>query len=166
MFGGIEEVRKTAASLPPRGRLDISEMGGNGVPKQKRPLSVTIVAAYLMVSAFFAIVGLVVIAENPEIRRAMAQLVGSVTMLVSTISIVVDGVSAVAILRRREWGRQLWGWWTGAAILFDYLVLPTHWTRFVSFIMYGVVVFVLFRKPASKWFEDVPDDAELSKIFG
>jgi len=134
----------------------------------KRPLSLTLVAWYLIGSALFAVIGIAALYGSPLLPKATSRIPVPLALqwVVAGAQIVISIVSGVAILRRREWGRHLYGWSAGAMLVYDFLVSPARATNIISLLLYALVIFFLFRGPATRWFERGHGEDTLSRIFG
>lgn len=126
----------------------------------RRPASVTIVGALLIVLALFTIGGAIFAAlRGTTTDPAVAAIVRRATRLPPGIAGIVgdavalgDGIAGALILRRRLSGRRLYVAVAGAGLLFA--VADTRIIGFVVMqaLIYALFVFLLFRPAATLWF--------------
>jgi hypothetical protein len=119
-----------------------------------RPLSVTIIAWFLIVTSIFGAFGVWSSFNDPLAEQILAKspLPRSVHIAVSAGSIILNLVFGVALLKRQNWARYGYVGVGVAGIVFGYFTSPFVAVILLSVVFLVVVGFFLFRGPANDWF--------------
>lgn len=127
----------------------------------KRPLSVTIIAWYLIVSSVLSLLGSWYAADNPAAQQMMAlnPLPVSVQYLLMYGGLTLTVVAAVAMLKRRAWGRKVYLVWAVLGFLIGLLTTPVKIMLVPGVIILAVIAFFLLRPKANNYFAAQPAPA-------
>jgi hypothetical protein len=125
---------------------------------EKRPLSVTIIAWFLIVTSIFSIFAFWSSFNNPVAAQIMAQspLPRSVHMALAGFSIVFNLIIGAALLKRQNWARYAYVALGVLGIVLGFFTSPLKSAILLSLIFLAVITFFLFRKPANYWFRGTP----------
>ena len=120
----------------------------------QRPLSVTIIAWFLIVTTIFGALGTWNAFNDPIAEQVLAKspLPQSLHIAVSVASLILNFVFGVALLKRQDWARYGYVGISLAGMLFGYFTSPFVSVILLSGIFLAIVAFFLFRKPANDWF--------------
>jgi hypothetical protein len=120
----------------------------------KRPLSVTIIAWFLIVASLYSAFTFSSTFNNPIAQQILAQspVPRSVLMAISAFNLVLNLVVGVALLKRQDWGRYVYVAFGLIGIVVGFFTSPIRSVILISIIFLAVFAFFLFRKPANDWF--------------
>lgn len=121
----------------------------------KRPLAVTLIAWFTIVSSVLGALNMLQARSNPmvqELMRQSALSIGVQTTL-AFIGFAVSLIAAVAMLRRRDWGRWLLVGYSVLGLLIGLVTSPFKGLILFSGVLIAVYAFFLFRDPADRWFK-------------
>lgn len=125
--------------------------------KHTRPLSVSIIAWYLIVTSVITILSLPSSLSNPVAQKMMEGTSISPTMviLMSIIGILVNIVSGIGMLKAKEWGRKTYFIGTPLLILFGLISYTFKFALFqiMAIVVYSLVVYFLTRKVVLAYFQ-------------
>ena len=125
---------------------------------QQRPLSLTIIAWFLIVTAVISVFSSLSMGSNPMTAKLLAQspLPISAHIAFALVGALVTLVSGYGILKGYDWSRWLYIGWSVIGFVFSFVTV-----RIISIIVLGiffflVIAFFLFRPAANRWFERAP----------
>jgi hypothetical protein len=120
----------------------------------RRPLSVTIIAWFLIVTSIISVFTFWSAFYTPMAEQILAQspLPRSVHMGMTIFSLVLNLLIGVALLKRQNWARYLYVGFGLFGIAFGLVTSPVKSILFLSVIFLAVIAFFLFRRPANEWF--------------
>lgn len=132
-----------------------------------RPLSVTIVAWFLIVSGALSAIMTPMHLNDPMFRNMMAgsPLPFEVHIAISAIAALVTLVCGVGVLKGKDWARLVYAAWAVVGLLIGLFASLAPSLALLGLVMNGVILFFLFRAPANRFFgrsyfgrgsEDVP----------
>ena len=120
----------------------------------KRPLSLTIIAWFLVVFALLGLYGAVTMGSNPLVMKMIEQ--SGVSLLFeqawSVIGCVVTLAVAYGIFKGQPWSRVLYVVWGIIGIVVGYFISPTPLVLMLSVVILIVISAYLFRDRANEWF--------------
>ena len=124
----------------------------------KRPLSVTIIAWFLIVSSVLSVFTFWTTLNSPMGQQILAQspLPRSVHMAFAAFGLVLNLVIGVALLKRQNWARYLYVGFGLLGIVMGLVTSPIKAVVLLSVIFLAVIAFFLFRKPSNDWFAGAP----------
>ena len=120
----------------------------------KRPLSVTIIAWFLIVTSIVSVFTFWSAFHSPMTERVMAAspLPRSVHIGFAAFSLVLNLVIGVALLKRQNWARYLYVGFGLFGIAFGLATSPIKSLLLLNVVFLAVIAFFLFRRPANEWF--------------
>ncbi|MEW6624949.1 MAG: hypothetical protein AB1420_17805 [Bacillota bacterium] len=120
----------------------------------KRPLSVSFIAWYIILSNAFSLASTFTLLRNPEIRDAFSSMGMSPTLLLSLslVSAVIVVALGIAILSGFNWGRIAYLIYYPVTTLAFWKILSLPNTHLNGLILYIVILFFLTRRPANEFF--------------
>jgi hypothetical protein len=131
-----------------------------------RPTSVTVIAWILIVVGCLALITTTfsLSLSNPQVRDLMARspIPIPVQYVISYAGLAVMIASGVGMLKGQNWARLLYVIWTAVSILLGLATAPVRVMLIPGVILYGVIVFFLFRPKANQYFteSEAPPAAE------
>lgn len=121
---------------------------------QKRPLAVTIIGWFLIVTSLFTLFSTLSMSSNPMVEEMLAKspLPASVHQAIGLASGVIALVCGYGILRGFNWARFLYLAAGVVGLLFNLVTVPMITIIVMGIVMLAVIAFFLFRPDASAWF--------------
>ena len=121
---------------------------------EKRPLSLTIIAWFLILGGLFGAFSALTMASNEMAMQMMADSGMSLRFqqALAVIGAVVAVVSAYGIFKGLPWSRVLDVGWSIVAIVIGLLTSPFKGMMMLSVLFVAVIAFFLFRPEADSWF--------------
>lgn len=120
----------------------------------QRPLSITIIAWFLILSSVWGVYSIWTTQDNPLLQQlaAASPLPPSVQLVLQLINAVTGIIFGAAILKGRDWGR--WGFiaWSLVWTVVAFFISPVKAMVLFALLMTAVFAFFLYRKPANAWF--------------
>ena len=120
----------------------------------KRPLSLTIIAWFLVVTALFGLYGAATMGSNPLVMKMIEQ--SGVSLLVEqvwgAIGSVVTLAVAYGIFKGQPWSRVLYVVWGIIGLVVGYFISPMPLVLMLSVVFLIVISAFLFRDRANEWF--------------
>lgn len=121
-----------------------------------RPTSLGIVCWLLIVLGVLGGVSVLwshSLATNPKVMALMARspVPLAAQEAVGLLSCIIEVVAGVLMLRRIAAGRLLYVVWGAFGILFALWTSPVTAAAIPGIVIYALIVFFLFRRPASAW---------------
>jgi len=119
-----------------------------------RPTSVTVVAWLLMLFTGFSLLMSLAMIGNPAVQELARQspLPLWLQYVLQGAGTIVVVVSALAMLKGRNWGRYLYVGWSLAGLAVTLATSPFKWAVIPGALMLAVFSFFLFWPPAARWF--------------
>lgn len=120
----------------------------------KRPLSLTIIAWFLIVISLIAVYGLFTMGSNPVAMKMIKQMhiPLAVEQAWGALGIVVNIICAYGILKGQPWSRVLYVVWSIIGIIVGLYISPMKITILFSLLFLVAIAFFLFRENADDWF--------------
>jgi len=120
----------------------------------KRPLSLTIIACFLVIFALFGLYGAATMGSNPVVMKMLAQ--PHVSLLFEQVWAVVGAVitliCAYGIWKGQPWSRVLYLVWGVIGIVVGFFISPIKAALVLSVIILVVICVFLFSMKANEWF--------------
>ncbi len=112
---------------------------------EKRPLSLTIIAWLMILSAIFALYSSLTMSGNPIASKMLAEspLPLSAHIAFGAIGSLVTLACGYGVLKGFDWSRWLYVGWSLAGFVFSLLTVPIMSILAVSLIFFAVIVFFL-----------------------
>ena len=123
----------------------------------RRPTSISIIGWLLIVFGVLAFISVLInpfiLAHDPKVAALMAHSQASQTVIetVGLIGAIVDVAAGTMLLRRVAAGRLLYVIWGAFTLAFSLWSSPVKGTLIGAAVIYGLIVFFLFRRPAGDW---------------
>nr|WP_315391792.1 hypothetical protein [uncultured Duganella sp.] len=120
----------------------------------KRPTSVTVVAWYFIISAFFSLFAMARTNQDPMLRELMSQgaLPFAVQQSLMFAGFVASLVAGAGFLMGYHWSRVLFVGWTLISLLVTLLTSPMKWMVIPAMLVSGVLAYFLFSRRANLFF--------------
>lgn len=119
-----------------------------------RPLSVTIVAWFLIVTSVVAIVSIPFTLDNPLAHALMERspVPVAVQLAINYAGMAIGLISGIFILRRENWARVLYVAWGVIGLVVGLFTAPLKSPLLLGALLLAAIAFILFRPPADAWF--------------
>ena len=123
---------------------------------RKRPISVTVVCWILIAMSIISLLASTMTLNNPVTRELMAQSALPVNMqyVLMYVGVLVTLVSSVAMLKGRRWARWFYVGWSTLGFLIGIVTSPVKAAMIPGLIIFLIIVYFLFRPPATAYFTD------------
>lgn len=121
---------------------------------EKRPLSLTIIAWFLVLTGLFSIYGVLTMGSNPVALRMIEQMHTSLRFqqAIGVIGTIVALVSAYGVFRGLPWSRVLYVGWGIIGAIIALITSPMKSVAILSIIFLVIIAYFLFRPAADRWF--------------
>ena len=121
---------------------------------QKRPLSLTIIAWFLIIFALFGLYGVLTIRSNEVAMKMLEQMHTSLMFqqVWGVINCLVTIVCAYGILKGQPWSRVLYVVWSVIGLVVAFVTSPMKAVIVLSLIILFVIAHFLFSSRANEWF--------------
>lgn len=125
---------------------------------RSRPLSVSIIAWFLIVTACLNLILMTVTIGSPQVREILSKSPVPVPIQIALayVGLAVTLVSGIGMLRGKNWSRWLYVGWTAFGSILGVATSPMKLAMIPGIIVFGVIVFFLFRPAANRFFSDRP----------
>lgn len=119
-----------------------------------RPLSLSIIGWFLVVTGALGVVGTLMVTRNPMAMRIYEQspLPLSVHIGIGLAGTVITVLSGYGILKGLGWSRFLYVGWSLIGFVISFLTIPVTSLLVLGIAFFAVIVFLLFRPAANAWF--------------
>jgi hypothetical protein len=121
----------------------------------KRPISITIIAWYLIISACFILIYFSIRFNDPATWKFMSM--GSIPVTVQLIlfylGLTISLISGVGFLKRQNWSRFLYTGWSGISIIIGLTVTSLRYSSLPGLVLFMVIALFLFRSKANDYFK-------------
>ncbi|MGC2423430.1 MAG: hypothetical protein WA666_03635 [Nitrospirota bacterium] len=127
---------------------------------KKRPISISIIAWYLIATSplalFFAVRGF----NDPAVKQLMSQNPMPIPVQYFQLlsSLLISFVCGIAMLKGRNWSRYLYVIWGAIGFIIGIVITPFKVMMIPGILILLVVVFFLFRPKANEFFRPGPDE--------
>jgi hypothetical protein len=121
---------------------------------KKRPLSLSIIGWFLIVTGVLGLFGMLFTMNNPMTLRIYAQspLPLPVHLAIGAVGTTISAISGYGILKGFNWSRFLYVGWSLIGFAISIATIPVTTIIGLSLIFFAVIVFFLFRPAANAWF--------------
>lgn len=121
----------------------------------KRPLSLTIIAWFLIISSAFGVFSTLTMFDNPVVAQMLERSPFSlgVHQAIGVVSAVINLACGYGILKGLNWSRYLYVAAGLLGLIFGLLTVPIISTLLLGAIFLAVISYFLFRPSGSAWFE-------------
>lgn len=120
----------------------------------KRPTSITVTSWILIVMGGISLISTTAMINNSEVQEIMAKnpLPIPIQYLMSYAGLLVMIISGIAMLKGKNWARLLYIIWSLVGFSIGILTSPMKAAMIPGLVVFGVIVFFLFRPKASAFF--------------
>ena len=120
----------------------------------QRPISLSIVGWFLIVSAAFSLISVLMLPTNPIAVKMMEQssLPLSAHMAIGAIGSIVIMASGYGVLKGFNWSRFLYVGWSILGFAISLATVPIMSVMLLGLIFVAVISFFLLRAAANAWF--------------
>jgi len=120
----------------------------------KRPLSLTIIAWFLIIVSVLGLIGTFTMSSNPAMQKMLAESHMSLAAYQAwtVLGIVINLICAYGILKGQPWSRVLYVVWGVIGIVVGFYISPMKVAIVLSVVILLVVGFFLFTEKANDWF--------------
>lgn len=121
---------------------------------EKRPLSLTIIGWWMVISAVFGVYGVVTMGSNPTVVRMLEQAHLSLAFqqAVTGIGVVVALACAYGLFKGQPWSRVLYVGWSIVGLVIALVTSPIKSLILFSVAVVAVIAYFLFRPQADDYF--------------
>lgn len=121
---------------------------------QQRPVSLTIIAWFLIVTAIISAFSSLSMGSNPMAAKLLAQspLPISAHIAFALVGALVTLACGYGILKGYDWSRWLYIGWSVIGFVFSFVTVPIISIIVLGIFFFIVIAFFLFRPAANKWF--------------
>jgi hypothetical protein len=121
---------------------------------QKRPLSLTIIAWFLIIFSLLGLYGVATMGSNPQAMKMIEQMHMSlrVQQIWGVAGAIVNLICAYGILKGQPWSRVLYVVWGLIGVVVGFVISPMKIFVVISLVVLVVDGFFLFREAADDWF--------------
>lgn len=125
----------------------------------KRPLSVSIISWYLVITGILSLGTLAMTFNDPEIAKVMAINALPVPMqyLMYAAGILIAIASGMLMLSGNKLGRLLYVSWTAFSLAVTLISSPMKMVMLPGVLVFALIVFLLYRPNANAYFEELPE---------
>jgi hypothetical protein len=121
---------------------------------EKRPLSLTIIAWFLVITSLLGLVGVLTMGSNPTAMKMLEQMHVSLLFqqVWGVINCVVVLICAYGIFKGMPWSRVLYVVWGIIGLAVAFMTSPMKAVLVLSLIFLVVISIFLFSHKANEWF--------------
>lgn len=127
---------------------------GEAAATSGRPVSVTVIAWFFIVTSGLSLVTSFFTMDNPQVRELMAKSPIPIPLQFALmyLGLAISLVSGFALLNGRDWGRKLYVGWSCVGFMIGFATSPMKGALIPGLVFFIVVVFLLFRPRANAFF--------------
>ncbi len=120
----------------------------------KRPLSITFIAWFLIVTGTFSALVMLISRNNPVFLEELAKnpIPVPIQLAIAFLGLAISIFSSIFMLRGANWSRFLYVGWCVISILITLVTSPAKATAIPGIIIFGIIVFFLFQPKANEFF--------------
>jgi len=121
---------------------------------QERPVSLTIIAWFLIVTSALGVLGMLMIQNNPiaEQMYAKSPLPISAHIAIGIVGALITIACGYGLLKGLNWSRLLYVGWSIIGFAIAMLTMPVTPFIWLSVAFFAIICFFLFRPAANAWF--------------
>jgi hypothetical protein len=121
---------------------------------EKRPLSLTIIGWFLIVTGLFTIYSVLRMGSNPIAMKIIEQMHVSLLFqqVMGALGVIVALACAYGIFKGLPWSRVLYVAWGIISLGISFFTSPVKSIVILSVLFLMVVAYFLFRPAADRWF--------------
>jgi len=121
----------------------------------KRPLSLTIIAWFLVITGLFGLYGVLTIGSNEAMMQMVEANGGSLRaqQAIGVVGCLVSAVCAYGIFKGQPWSRVLYAGFGIVSLVFNLITGAALSMTILSALIVAVIAIFLFRPAANEWFQ-------------
>lgn len=121
---------------------------------EKRPLSLTIIGWFLVITSLLGLAGVLTMKSNPAAMKMLEQMHVSLLFqqVWGVINCIVVLVAAYGIFKGQPWSRVLYVVWGIIGLAVAFFTSPMKAVLVLSLIFLVVISYFLFSDKANEWF--------------
>jgi hypothetical protein len=121
---------------------------------EKRPLSLSIIGWFMIVTGILGLLGILFTFNNPMAARVYehSPLPMSVHLGLGLVGTLIAAICGYGVLKGFNWSRFLYVGWSLIGFAVSVLTVPVTTIIILSVVFFLVIVFFLFRPAANAWF--------------
>jgi len=121
---------------------------------EKRPLSLTIIAWFLIIFSLLGLYGVATMGSNPVAMKMIEQMHSSLRFQQAwgVLGALINIVCAYGILKGLPWSRVLYVLWGVISVAVGFYMSPMKVVVLVTLVILVVIAFFLFTEKANDWF--------------
>lgn len=121
---------------------------------EKRPLSLTIIGWFLVVTSLFSLYSVLTMGSNELAMRMLDDMGVSLRFqqAMGVIGTIIALVCAYGIFKGLPWSRVLYVGWGIIGLAIGFFTSPMRSVLILSLIFLAVIAYFLFRPTADRWF--------------
>jgi hypothetical protein len=121
---------------------------------EKRPLSLTIIGWFLVITAIFGLYAALTMASNPVAMRMLEEMHTSLRFqqAMGVVGTIIALACAYGIFKGLPWSRVLYVGWGIVGLIIGFFTSPMKSVLILSLVFLAVIGFFLFRPVADRWF--------------
>jgi hypothetical protein len=122
---------------------------------EKRPLSLTIIAWFLIIFSLIGLYGVMTMGSNPMAMKMIEQMHTSLAFQQAwgTVGALVNIGCAYGILKGQPWSRVLYVVWGAIGIVVSFFIAPMKAVIVLSIVFFVVIAAFLYTNTANDWFQ-------------
>jgi hypothetical protein len=126
----------------------------------QRPLSLTIIAWFLVITGLFGLYGVLTIGSNEAVLQMVEANGGSVRaqQVMGVVGCLVSAVCSYGIFKGLPWSRVLYVAFGIVSLIFNLLTGAALSMTILSAAFVALIAFFLFRPAANEWFQAIGMD--------
>ena len=123
---------------------------------KKRPISITIIAWYLIVVSAFGMIFNIVSLSHPMVKKMMTKnpMPIPLQLLLIYIGLLITFVSGIGMLNKQNWARFLFVIWGATGFLIQLFISPMKLALLPSILIFIIIALFLFRPAANSYFSE------------
>lgn len=120
----------------------------------KRPLALSIIGWWMVISAVFGLYSIVTMGSNPMVLRMLEQMHVSLAFqqAIAAVGMVVALASAYGLFKGQPWSRLLYVGWNIVGLCIALVTSPIKSLIIFSVLIVAVIAYFLFRAEADRYF--------------
>lgn len=125
-----------------------------GSKMKTRPLSISIISWFLIVTSAIALISTAVSYNNPEVIKIMELSAIPITLqfILAFVGLTITISSGVLMLKGNNIGRLLYSGWIAISFVITLITSPITYMILPGLIVSLIIIFFLFRPKASEYF--------------
>jgi len=122
---------------------------------EKRPLSLTIIAWFLIIFSLLGLYGVFTMGSNPAAMKMLEQMHTSLVFQQAwgTVGALINIACAYGILKGLPWSRVLYVVWGAIGIAVSFFISPMKAMIVLSIVFFVVIAAFLYTNAANDWFQ-------------